>query len=129
MSDPPPALFPKVSATVVVLSPISTLPLASSTATVTAGEMADPAAALVSCWTKASLVAGPGVMLKPDEVAIVKDGLEAYTVEPQAKQVNFTWKDDAAQPGKSSYYYVRGEQADGQLVWASPMWITFKPGL
>jgi hypothetical protein len=25
--------------------------------------------------------------------------------------------------GKTSYYYVRGEQANGELVWASPMWI------
>ena len=33
----------------------------------------------------------------------------------------------AATPGKTSYYYVRGEQADGELVWASPMWITYKP--
>jgi len=23
-------------------------------------------------------------------------------------------------------YYVRGEQADGELVWVSPMWITYR---
>ena len=28
--------------------------------------------------------------------------------------------------GKTSYYYVRGEQADGELVWVSPMWITYR---
>jgi len=32
-----------------------------------------------------------------------------------------------SQSRKESYYYVRGEQADGELVWASPMWITYKP--
>jgi outer membrane lipoprotein-sorting protein len=60
------------------------------------------------------------------KVTIVKDGREVYMVEPKTKGVDFTWRDDAAQPGKRSYYYVRGEQSDGQLVWASPMWITMK---
>ncbi len=60
--------------TVVVWSPVSTLPLASSTATVTAGAMAAPACAVVGPWTKASCVATPGVMLKADEVAAVKAG-------------------------------------------------------
>jgi hypothetical protein len=58
------------------------------------------------------------------KVTIVKDGHDVYTAEPKTKEVGFTWRDDAAQAGKTSYYYVRGEQADGQLVWASPMWIT-----
>ena len=50
-----------------------------------------------------------------------------YTrVEPNKKTVDFTWRDTAAPKGKTSYYYVRGEQADGELVWVSPMWITYK---
>jgi hypothetical protein len=57
-------------------------------------------------------------------VVIVKDGQEIYSVEPKVKEVSFTWRDEAALSGKTSYYYVRGLQADGQLVWASPMWIT-----
>jgi hypothetical protein len=40
--------------------------------------------------------------------------------------VEFTWKDNDAQAGKTSYYYVRGEQENGELVWASPMWITYQ---
>ena len=35
--------------------------------------------------------------------------------------------DLAAEPGTTAYYYVRGEQADGELVWVSPMWITYQP--
>jgi hypothetical protein len=58
------------------------------------------------------------------KVVIVKDGRETYSAQPKTKEVNFTWRDEAAVSGKTSYYYVRGEQADGQLVWASPMWIT-----
>ena len=68
---PPPGLVPMARLTVVALSLVSTLPLASSTATVTAGLMAEPAAALVGPWTNASCVAAPGVMLKADDVAAV----------------------------------------------------------
>ena len=39
---------------------------------------------------------------------------------------SFRYTDDDAQPGQSHYYYVRVEQADGNLAWASPMWITYK---
>jgi hypothetical protein len=60
-------------------------------------------------------------------VAIVKDGRDVHRIEPHSREVDFTWTDNAAQPGKTSWYYVRGEQTDGQLVWASPMWITLKP--
>jgi hypothetical protein len=61
-----------------------------------------------------------------EKVHIIRDGNEVYTTSPQSKDVNFEWR-DAAPPakGSTSYYYVRGEQADKQLVWASPMWIHF----
>jgi len=59
------------------------------------------------------------------KVHIVKDNKYVYTVEPTRASVSFSWRDNAAQPGKTSYYYVRGEQADGEIVWASPMWITY----
>ena len=60
------------------------------------------------------------------KVVIVKDGKEVYSLEPMTKDVGFEWSDSAAAAGGTSYYYVRGEQVDGQLVWASPMWITVK---
>jgi hypothetical protein len=60
------------------------------------------------------------------KVHIIKDGSYAYSIEPKTKNVDFVWKDNAAQKGQSSYYYVRGEQVDGELVWVSPMWITYK---
>jgi hypothetical protein len=60
------------------------------------------------------------------KVHIIKDGEYVYSREPKAKTVDFVWKDTGAQKGKTSYYYVRGEQADGELVWVSPMWITWK---
>lgn len=60
------------------------------------------------------------------KVHIVKDGKYVYTTEPNARKVDFVWKDAAAERGRTSYYYVRGEQADGELVWVSPMWVTYK---
>jgi hypothetical protein len=60
------------------------------------------------------------------KVRIIKDNQYVYGAEPNRKNVDFTWKDSAAVKGKTSYYYVRGEQADGELVWVSPMWITYK---
>ncbi len=60
------------------------------------------------------------------KVHVIKDGQYAYSIQPGKKNVDFTWQDTAAVKGKTSYYYVRGEQADGELVWVSPMWITYQ---
>jgi hypothetical protein len=59
------------------------------------------------------------------KVQVIKDGKYVYTQEPKKAEVEFTWKDNAPAPGKTSYYYVRGEQANGEIVWVSPMWITY----
>jgi hypothetical protein len=56
-------------------------------------------------------------------VHIVKDGNSVYATKPGRREVSFSWKDNAAERGKTAYYYVRGEQVDGELVWVSPMWI------
>ncbi len=61
------------------------------------------------------------------KVTVVKDDTEVKAIEPNQQQVELTWTDSAASPGKTSYYYVRGEQADGELVWASPRWVTYEP--
>ena len=61
------------------------------------------------------------------KVVVVKDGKETYTIAPNTKEVSFTWTDAESAAGAAvSSYYVRGEQSDGQVVWASPMWITRK---
>jgi hypothetical protein len=55
-------------------------------------------------------------------------------VEPNKEDVTLTWTDPKPTAGKTCYYYVRGEQepdmkgiSSGELVWASPMWIEYKP--
>lgn len=60
------------------------------------------------------------------KVHIVKNNQYVYSTEPNTKTVDFVWKDSAAEKGKPSFYYVRGEQSDGELVWVSPMWITYR---
>jgi uncharacterized membrane protein len=61
------------------------------------------------------------------KVTLVKDDVETVLGEPNKAEVEYTWTDPRPTAGKESYYYVRGEQTDGELVWASPMWITYQP--
>ncbi len=61
------------------------------------------------------------------KVTLVKDDVELKTLEPNNADVDWAWTDPSPSSGKASYYYVRGEQTDGELVWASPMWITYQP--
>jgi hypothetical protein len=58
---------------------------------------------------------------------VVRDNKYIYTAEPNEVQVRRTFTDMDAPQGKTSYYYVRVEQEDGNLAWASPMWITYQP--
>ncbi|MFB3828183.1 MAG: hypothetical protein ACE15B_15550 [Bryobacteraceae bacterium] len=59
------------------------------------------------------------------KVHVIKDNKYVYTSEPKTATVQFTWRDNAPTAGKTSYYYVRGEQTDGEIVWVSPMWVTY----
>jgi hypothetical protein len=56
---------------------------------------------------------------------IVRDGKYVYSNEPNSATVDFTWRDNQPNKGKTSYYYVRGEQDNGEIVWVSPFWITY----
>jgi hypothetical protein len=58
---------------------------------------------------------------------VVRDNKYVYTAEPNQEQVRRTFTDMDIAPGATSYYYVRVEQADGNLAWGSPMWITYEP--
>ncbi|MBI1358307.1 MAG: hypothetical protein GC160_28565 [Acidobacteria bacterium] len=47
--------------------------------------------------------------------------------EPGTAQVSFSWTDGAAQEGKTQMYYVRVQQRNGALAWASPLWVRYEP--
>ncbi len=57
---------------------------------------------------------------------IIKDFQYVYTATPNRREVRLSWMDNAAQKGRTSWYYVRVEQTDGQLAWASPMWVQYE---
>jgi len=59
------------------------------------------------------------------KVVVVKDNEYVYSTQPDSDKVEFSWRDNTPTKGKSSYYYVRGEQDNGEIVWVSPMWITY----
>jgi hypothetical protein len=58
---------------------------------------------------------------------VIRDNKYVYTTEPKKREVELRYTDMDAGEGKTNYYYVRIEQADGNLAWASPMWITYQP--
>jgi len=60
------------------------------------------------------------------KVVFVKDDVEVFTAAPNQQKCDVEWTDPDPTPGQTSYYYVRGEQAD-ELVWASPMWVKYEP--
>lgn len=59
-------------------------------------------------------------------IQIIKDNTYAYTVRPGVREASFTFRDIDARPGES-YYYVRVQQEDGQMAWASPIWVDYRP--
>ena len=61
-----------------------------------------------------------------NRVHMIKDGKIVYTGDPKSRTVDFGWPDKDAKPGTTSYYYIRGEQTNGEMVWSSPMWITIE---
>jgi hypothetical protein len=61
------------------------------------------------------------------KIYVVRNSEYVYSTEPRTQQVSFSWMDNSPVAGKRSYYYIRGEQENGELVWLSPMWITYTP--
>jgi hypothetical protein len=44
------------------------------------------------------------------KVVIIKDDVVVHETRPNQQDVRFTWTDPKPTPGRTSYYYVRGEQ-------------------
>jgi hypothetical protein len=57
-------------------------------------------------------------------VELIKSNRIVYTVPGGGAEVRFTYTDQDVQPGEA-YYYVRVQQADGQLCWSSPIWVRY----
>jgi hypothetical protein len=59
------------------------------------------------------------------QIVVVKDGKVAYTTSAD-RVAAFSYQDQSSTKGATSYYYVRGLQTDGQVVWVSPMWVAYQ---
>jgi hypothetical protein len=68
-------------------------------------------------------VAGTGPL---GRVEILKDSEVVETVRPGKAEYKGSWTDPKPSPGVH-YYYVRVEQEDEELAWASPLWIDYEP--
>ncbi len=55
-------------------------------------------------------------------IDVLRDSKVVDTIRPEGSEYKGTWKDPKPEPG-DHYYYVRVRQADGELAWASPLWI------
>ena len=59
------------------------------------------------------------------KVDVIKDFVYVYSTEPNKPRVEFEWADTETRGPGLSWYYVRATQDDGQLAWASPIWVRF----
>lgn len=59
-------------------------------------------------------------------IEIIKNNSHLYSVQPGTREVSLAYMDSSATPGES-YYYVRIQQEDGQMAWASPIWVNYAP--
>ncbi|MGO9914312.1 MAG: hypothetical protein ACLQIB_06295 [Isosphaeraceae bacterium] len=67
------------------------------------------------------LIHGTGPIARID---IIKDFKYAFSTEPHRDLVEFQWTDaERGRPAGLSWYYVRAIQEDGELAWASPIWV------
>ncbi len=58
-------------------------------------------------------------------VRLIRDGSFIYEARPGSREVDLEYFDAEAGPG-DHWYYVRLEQADGELAWSSPIWVTYE---
>lgn len=63
-----------------------------------------------------------------DVVRQVGTGQPEYVArfEPGRKDVEMTWTDRSAVKGSVNMYYVRVQQENSALAWASPMWVDYR---
>ena len=66
-------------------------------------------------------ITGTGPLKK---VVIVRNNQYIYSQEPEGETFNLRYRENSLTPGEH-YYYVRVEQKDGNLAWASPVWVQY----
>ncbi len=46
-----------------------------------------------------------------------------YAAEPHSDTFRIRWRDRQLTPAATTYWYVRVQQADGNIAWSSPIWV------
>ena len=59
------------------------------------------------------------------KVEVIKNNTYIHTRRGDRSELSFSYVDNNVREGES-YYYIRVEQQDGELAWASPVWVTYK---
>ena len=60
------------------------------------------------------------------KVSIIRGDQILYVHTPNTQEVEFEYLDESARRGMGTqYYYVRVEQSDGNVAWASPFWVNY----
>jgi hypothetical protein len=59
------------------------------------------------------------------KVDLVRNNEYVFTAEPKKEQVEITYTDMQPAAGMNQYYF-RLEQADGEVAWASPVWVEYR---
>ncbi len=64
---------------------------------------------------------------KVDRVDLIRNAAYIYTGNPRKADVDVTFTDMQPKPGLN-YYYFRVLQEDGEVAWASPIWVNIASG-
>ncbi len=59
------------------------------------------------------------------EVVVIRDNEYVYTTRPEEDNFLLSFRETSLTPG-GHYYYVRAEQRDGNVAWASPIWVNYQ---
>ena len=57
------------------------------------------------------------------QIDVVRNNKFIHNLNPMEREVSFTFVDNQPLSGEA-YYYVRAIQADDQIAWSSPIWVT-----
>jgi hypothetical protein len=64
---------------------------------------------------------------KISRIDLVRNNQYIYTTSPLKQKVDIKFTDREPKEGVN-YYYFRIQQDDGEVAWASPVWINYEPG-
>jgi hypothetical protein len=57
-------------------------------------------------------------------VEVLRNSRVVHTARPGGAEARFEWEDAAPPAEKTNYYYIRVTQANGQMAWSSPIWVS-----